>query len=245
HDPAWRDCTDDRLLAAAFSAELDRLAAARYGRVLSLPLIVQIESARQRLAHAAQVQAATRAEGWVIERVEWPFPQEALALAGLTVRGTIDRIERHATTGAWRVLDYKTGETALKPADAHLRPVRFNDPPEHPVPEMRLERHPRPQVWTDLQLPLYRWALRHTLQLTDVTLGYFNLPKAVGETAITLWEDYDLDLHDAAVGCATSVAAAIAADRFWPPTEDVRYDDFASLFHEGVAESVEWEESRG
>jgi ATP-dependent helicase/nuclease subunit B len=241
-DADWRDCTDERVLAKAFAGELDRLVAARYGSPLSLPLIVQVESARQRLAHAARVQADTRAQGWTIQHVEWPFPPEQLTLAGLGVRGTIDRIERHAETGAWRVLDYKTGETALAPVDAHLRGLRSSDPDQLPVAAMRLDEGARPRVWVDLQLPLYHWALSQTFGVTDVTLGYFNLPKAVGETAIHLWEDYTRDLHEAALSCATAAANAIAAGRFWPPTEDVRYDDYASLFHEGVAESVAWEE---
>lgn len=244
HDPAWRDCTDERALADGFLAELDRRVAGRFGRDLSLPLIVQVESARQRLVQAARVQAATRAEGWVIEHVEWKFPATGLALGGLAVSGTIDRIERHAGTGRWRVLDYKTAESALAPLDAHVRGVRSGDPEEIQLPEARLQLGVRRSAWVDLQLPLYRWAVGEVLGAAEVTSGYFNLPKAVGETAIAVWEDDDEGLHRAALACAEAVARAVAAGRFWPPREDVKHDEFAALFHDGAAESVAWEGAR-
>lgn len=240
-DPDWRDCRDDRELAFAFTRELDRLVAARFGPELSLPLVVQVESARQRLSHAARVQAAARADGWVIQHVEWPFPDGALSLSGLRLRGTIDRIERHEPTGRWRVLDYKTAEAAVAPLDAHVRALRPSDPAALPVAQMRVPGEGRPRIWTDLQLPLYRWAVGQVLGAHEVELGYFNLPKAVGETAITAWEGED-GLQESALACAEAVAAAVAAGRFWPPVETVRHDDYAELFHDGVAASVVWDE---
>jgi hypothetical protein len=38
------------------------------------------------------------------------------------------------------------------------------------------------------------------------------------------------------------VATAIRAGKFWPPNEKIapEFDDFAALFHHGVAESVAW-----
>ena len=36
--------------------------------------------------------------------------------APMPVRGRIDRLDRHAVTGAWRVIDYKTGEKGDGPA---------------------------------------------------------------------------------------------------------------------------------
>lgn len=244
HDAAWRDCADERTLADAFIGELDRRVAERFGRDLSLPLIVQVESARQRLAQAARVQAATRAEGWVIEHVEWKFPGERLALGGLGVSGTIDRIERHAATGRWRVLDYKTGESALTPVEAHVRSVRASEADDGLLEAARVTLGPRRSAWMDLQLPLYRWAVREALGAGDVTLGYFNLPKAVTETGIVTWDDFDEHLQSAALRCAETVARAVAAGEFWPPKEDVKHDDFATLFHEGTADSVEWEGAR-
>lgn len=238
--PEWRDCTNDRDLAFAFTEELDRIVAERYGTELALPLIVQIESARQRLSHAARVQAEARAEGWVIQHVEWPFPDGRLSLAGLAVRGTIDRIERNEKTGRWRVLDYKTAETAKDPLEAHVRFLRAIDAAGLPVAEARIPGGTRERRWIDLQLPLYRWAVSEVLGVRDVELGYFNLPKALTETAITPWNAEDEDLQESALACATAIAEAVVTGKFWPPTEGVRHDDYATLFHEGVAASVEW-----
>jgi len=68
------------------------------------------------------------------------------------------------------------------------------------------------------------------------------LPKASSATGIALWERYTPDLADSAWRCANGVASAILRGNFWPPNEHVpaRRDDFAALFHHGVAESVDW-----
>jgi ATP-dependent helicase/nuclease subunit B len=203
---ALRDCTDAKTIREFLLAALDAEAAKRFGRELTLPLLVQLESARQRLSRLAEVQAQTRAEGWVIERVETEF---AIEVGGLNVRGKIDRIDRHEGTGAIRVLDYKTSDKPVHPVEAHLRLVRRDET----APEFaRVVEGDREHVWRDLQLPLG---------------GY------------TPW------LAESAWRCAEDVAAAIRAGQFWPPNEHVRaeYDDFASLFHGGVAESVAWEEA--
>lgn len=233
-NPALRDCTDSRTLANELLHHLDRTVQERYGRLLSLPLLVQIESARQRLSKLAELQASDRGAGWEILHVERPFEIE---VAGLLVRGKIDRIDRHVDTGAVRVLDYKTSDTPVTPADAHVRAIRSGEI----IPEWaRIGMSIRPRAWADLQLPLYRRALTAEFG-PDITCGYFNLPKAAGSTAISLWEDYTIELHESAMRCAEGACAAIVRGEFWPPNEliDAERDDFASLFHHGAAESVE------
>ncbi len=236
-EPALRDCTDAGTLREFLLAALATEAARRFGPELTLPLIVQFESARQRLTRAAEVQARTRAEGWVIEAVERKF---VLDVGGLAVSGKIDRIDRHEGTGAIRVLDYKTSDTPAQPWAAHLRPVRRDEL----VPEFaRFAAEGREQVWSDLQLPLYLRALAAEFP-GEITGGYFNLPKAASETGIALWDDYTRELAESAWRCAVGVAAAIRAGEFWPPNENIRadYDPFATLFHHGVAASVAWKE---
>jgi ATP-dependent helicase/nuclease subunit B len=73
--------------------------------------------------------------------------------------------------------------------------------------------------------------------------GYFNLPKAVGETGIQLWESYSPELHASALRCAEGICGAIRSGDFWPPSEtvDSDFDEFAALFHHGAAASIEWE----
>jgi ATP-dependent helicase/nuclease subunit B len=236
-EPALRDCTDAVAIRNFLLAALDREATARFGAELTLPLLVQLESARQRLSRAATVQAESRADGWVIVEVERGL---ALEIGGLKVTGKIDRIDRHESTGAVRVLDYKTSDKPEEPRSAHLGRIRQGEAP----PEFaRYRVGGGKEIWRDLQLPLYLRSLAGQFP-GEITGGYFNLPKAATETGIALWEDYSPALADSAWTCASGVAAAIQAGQFWPPSETIREeeDNFAALFHHGAAASVAWPE---
>jgi ATP-dependent helicase/nuclease subunit B len=166
-----------------------------------------------------------------------------LPVGRTVIAGKIDRIERNEGTGAWRVLDYKTSDTAVDPAEAHLRSLRRGEE----VPAwMMWTRGVRPRVWVDLQLPLYRRVLAAEAGDAPVQCAYFNLPKAAGETGLRVWEDFTPDLEESAWTCAQGVLAAIEAGEFWPPREltgrEAEMDEFASLFQGGAAASIRREE---
>jgi len=235
---AMRDCADERTLRDFLLTEFDRQVRDRYGVELSLPLLVQLESARQRLSKVAEVQSIERAEGWVIVAVEKKIEIEC---DGIVISGRIDRIEKNERTGQVRVLDYKTSDTAVSPFDAHLRSLRSDG---NPPAWARIQVEGRERVWADLQLPLYRHALAAEFG-ANVTFAYFNLPKAAGETGLRPWEDFSIELQESAMQCARGICAAIKAGEFWPPNERIKadYDDFATLFQHGVAASVAWEEA--
>lgn len=238
HEPAMRRCTDPGAVRAFLVDRLDRRARSLYGTRVPVPLLVQLESARQRLAHAARVHAAGAAAGWTVHAVEKAF---TCPVGAITVTGRIDRIDIHDTTGLVRVLDYKTFDQTKTPVETHLRRVRPGDA-DRPPPEYARFTSPHGDdlIWTDLQLPLYRRALAAEFGAA-IELGYFNLPKAATETSINLWPGFDAAWQEAADRCAGGVAAAIAAGVFWPPAEDPAHaDDFAALFHEGCAASVTW-----
>ena len=235
-EPGLRDCTDAAALREFLLRKVDQLARDRYGTELTLPLLVQLESARQRLGRAAEVHAEQCAAGWVVEHVERKFE---LVLGGVTVSGKIDRVERHAETGAVRVLDYKTSDKAVSPLAAHVRAARRD---ETAPAWARFSIGGKEQVWIDLQLPLYLEALAAEFG-TALGAGYINLPKAIGETALTPWAGYDAEWRTAARRCAAGVAAGVSAGIFWPPAEiPPREEDeaFAGLFHHGTADSVDW-----
>src|SRR5947207_840627 len=82
-----RDCTDAAVLRDFLLERFEVTARERYGTELTLPLVVQLESARQRLRAAAFVEAEERVAGWRTEHVEWKF---SFPLAGLTISGKID-----------------------------------------------------------------------------------------------------------------------------------------------------------
>jgi ATP-dependent helicase/nuclease subunit B len=235
--PELRECADPARLREFLSAELDRRIRARFGDNLTVPLIVQREAARQRLGQAAAVQARECESGWRIIDVERKI---GLEIEGLRVSGKIDRIDRHVGSGAIRVLDYKTSDTAKAPRDVHLRAPR---PDETPLPETVYAGEAKPRIWADLQLPFYRQSLAAEFP-GPIACGYFNLPKAAGETRLALWEDDSADLGLSAAACAAAVCRAIRAGEFWPPSEEIRpeHDDFAALFHHGARASVAWPE---
>ena len=240
--PAWRDCTDEQVLASALVEEFDRAARERFGSAPAVPILAQLESGRQRLRRAAQVQVGERAAGWQVVATEQSF---AVEIGGCTVRGKIDRIDRHLDTGAWRVVDYKTTDAAPSPAAAHLGTAREE------MPEWALVHAAdgKLRAWTDLQLPLYVHALPRLIPEATgrIACGYFNLPKAVTATQLAVWEDYTPELHASALRCAEAVIAAVRAEQFWPPSERVSpdYDEFAPLFHRSATESVEWSAAAG
>jgi len=243
-----RSCMDAARLQRALREALDEAVAQKFGRRLSVPLRVQVESARQRLDALAVEQARLHAEGWRIKSVEWEFE---VPIGPLVFRGKIDRIDEHEASGALRVIDYKTSDKADSPEKVHLvSPPRLprSSPPkdaDEPFPDWRLwspEGAKKPRAWGDLQLPIYERVCAGEFSGRDLRCGYFNLPRAVGDTALSLWENYTPELAAAAWGCAEGVASAIARREFWPPRElkpwDAERDEFATLFQRGAAESI-------
>jgi ATP-dependent helicase/nuclease subunit B len=236
-EPGIRDSDDPRRLAAFL---VDRAAATveeRFGTDLPAAVVVQYEAACQRLRAAARVQAEQRALGWRIIGCEVRLGEGAgIPFHGLSVGGTVDRIDRHAD-GRLRVLDYKTREKATAPAQEHLGSVPRAEPGAADPLAAGCEVAGKPKRWVDLQLPLYLILLQEPFG-PIATCGYFALPKAVTETAVLTWDDLTPDLLASARNCAAACAEAIAAGRFWPPAEKVTYDDFERLFHGSAAESI-------
>ena len=70
-------------------------------------------------------------------------------------------------------------------------------------------------------------------------LGYFNLPKAVTETNVCIWNDFNESLLESARACAEGIIKDVKARRFWPPSAKVQYDDFEKLFPMAASECVD------
>lgn len=230
-DAAGRDATDADEIADALVRRADWWARKQFGDNLSAALLIQLEAIRQRLRVAAVVQAEQRAEGWRIVQAEQTLEME---IGGITVSGKLDRIDQHED-GRYRVLDYKSADTPLDPAAAHLARATGDEPDF-----MCVEVDGWLKRWKDLQLPLYRMLLESEYG-PDVECGYFNLPKAVSRTGVVVWDGLDEDLIAGAGECARGVVDAIRNRIFWPPAQAGRWDDFATLFFDSLEESVDLE----
>ena len=202
---------DEAKIQGLLLAELDRLAELRLGPRPSLAIQVQLESLRQRLRQAARIHAESVHAGWRVISTEEKFEAE---LDGMFIRARLDRIDRHVADGRIRILDYKTADANEDPLAVHYQP--------------------RKQAWRDLQLPLYRFLYEQLHPRAEVSVGYFNLPKAVAGTRIA---EFDFnspaagDLYLSAIAAAREVIANIRARRFWPPAAvPPDRDEFGWLF---------------
>ncbi len=185
-------------IARQLSAELDQLAGERYGRDPPPAVSLQLEQLRHRFRGFARWQAAQVREGWNIARVEFGPEGFALEVDGepMAVHGRIDRLDRHAASGAWRVIDYKTGE-------------KGEAPPRPPS---------EPGAWKDLQLPLYRAMLEGELDGGDVELGYVVVPKQADRVEFKPAQYSAAHLADA-LETAREVVRDVRAGRFADPGE--------------------------
>lgn len=212
-----------------------------YGR-RSAPLInLQIESLKQRLRHAADMEAAQRQDGWLIYAAEWePSLETPLLIEGARLKCKVDRIERHDRSGHIRVIDYKTSDKLSLPTDAHVRKVGKR----RPLAEEDLWKcfdHSSGTCfqWKDLQLPLYAAVLRlHGLCPQEV--GYFTLPKSVQDTKVLLWEDFSNEWVDRALTCAGEVVKRLREGLFWPPSERAYDRGFDELFLGDLVANTAW-----
>ena len=235
-DEEMRRCRDAGQLQDFLCTRAEDWAAACYGRHRPLQVEIQMESAKQRLREAARVQARLVREGWEIVGAEKDIQGE---LEGFRVRGKIDRIDQHRETGRIRLLDYKTSESAQTPEEAHMASL----PRDREMADYaKVAVGGGQKRWIDLQLPLYAILLSSEGEFQGpYELGYFNLPKALPETGVSIWETFSGGLLDSAGDCAAGVIRDIRSRRFWPPAAKVRYEEFEKLFAGDVMDCVNTE----
>ncbi len=213
--------TDPSVVADALDAALTNAAEHRFGSDLAPALAIQVEQARRRLRAFAPWQAARVQQGWLIVSDGAEIKAEGiLNVDGMpfTVYGRIDRVERHAETGAYAVLDYKSGESVSPPERTH-RQTRDGIP-----------------VWTDLQLPLYA-VIAPVPDNVRLTLGYINLGSDPGKRRLMEAAWTQEDLSDA-IRCAEETVRSIRQGIFWPPNPDATpsNDGIGAICFEGCAE---------
>lgn len=137
-DPQIKDSTDIVEITQYLESWLRAALTTRYGKHPKAGVILQTEIAVERLRPLVEWHVADRATGWVLHATEWSFPTDTqidVDAVSQEIRGRVDRIDFNATTGEWRIIDFKTGDKDVDPGKATLNPSG---------------------QFIDLQLPLYR-----------------------------------------------------------------------------------------
>ncbi|MEQ8789202.1 MAG: PD-(D/E)XK nuclease family protein [Pirellulaceae bacterium] len=213
-----RDSTDAEAIRRLLHDALDRRTLEQFGGQALTPIEIQIEQMRLRLQRFADVQARHAEDGWVIQRTEIDASAEILVDdQPITVGGRIDRIDRHRETGQTLILDYKSGDSAKSPDEAHRK---SGD-------------------WIDLQLPLYRHLARDLGVEGPVRLAYFLLPKDVARVGVyeSPWSDVELASADERFW---QVVRDIRGGLFWPPAEHPPWggDEFSVICQDNVLDKT-------
>ncbi len=225
---------NERELSKFLHSQAESWVMERFGKTPPLPVQIQLDSAKQRLWAAARVQVQLTSEGWEILHHEMRISTE---MNGVIVSGRIDRIDRHRETGQIRILDYKTSDRVTLPEAAHLGSASPDV-----LDYARISINGKEKRWIDLQLPLYRILLADEMDFKgQLELGYFNLPKAINDTGIIIWENFREEQLESARNCTESVIEDILNRKFWPPTAKVQYDDFESLFPADITDCIDTE----
>jgi ATP-dependent helicase/nuclease subunit B len=235
-DPEVRDSSDASVIKAYLLRQAMELAHLWFGPHPTLPIRMQLQGALARLARAAEVQAETRAEGWVIIETELNLKEPGFHISDILIKGRIDRIDRHETKGTLRVLDYKTADQGEKPEKAHLSKVTKRTNTAWLPDYACFQRDTSILRWKDLQLPLYRLGLAEKYG-NDIECGYFNLPKSPADTGVFTWPGLGTDEVEAALTCAKGIIHDLRAGRFWPARLP-KYTDSVARLHLGLPEKT-------
>lgn len=213
---------------------------ARFGSNLSLPLLVQREAARSRMARFAELEVGQRLDGWETKHVELQVGKDLpWAIDGQPISMQIDRVDYHPRLG-WRVLDYKTSAKADEPKKAHLR--RYSEKRRTFGATMAGSRGGE-DVWKNVQVPLYAAFMKEWLGLeAPPAIGYVNLPATLNDVGFAMWDDFTDDRMDCALDWSRGVIAALREGVHWPPVEltgkEAGYDDFAAIAPDGLDAAV-------
>ncbi len=221
-DSADRNDGDRSRIESALLEHLHEYAAERYGDSVSTAVTLQIAQAERRLRAVADAQSARIADGWTIHASEASVDEKdgaGIDVDGIRMglRGRFDRIDHHAASGRWAILDYKTH--GHRPEKKHL------------------QKTDEGYRWIDLQLPLYRMMIPFLgidADPADVQLGYFNVSEKDEETRINVAqfsEDQSRNAEQLIVDCIRSIRSG----KFEPTSDRIQFDDYGMILQTGVA----------
>jgi hypothetical protein len=143
----------------------------------------------------AKHQAELFSEGWRIHAFEEPIRKGTFELdlesgQKVSVVGRIDRIDFNQTTNSYRVIDYKTSESAREAKSTKTK-----------------------KAWKDLQLPLYYWIAKGLGLGENISVAYMNISGDHAASGITELANADFDQ---ALDQAKAIAELIISRKLWP-----------------------------
>ncbi|NNE91781.1 MAG: hypothetical protein HKN23_09050 [Verrucomicrobiales bacterium] len=240
HDVSARSSENEREIAEFFEDALERLLKEKFGERWNVPVLIQQRALNMRLGRWAKIEAHERKNGWEIIASETPFSNDddTFSIGGVTVTGSIDRIERHPDHGL-RILDFKTGGVAQWDRamdrwveENHMSRNKRTESPEN-FPDWSHVTNSKGELsrWTDLQLPLYALAIAEKYPGETIETGYGLIGESAQDTQLLTWPELTCgtEMLKSAKTCALGVVESVQARKFWPPSERVRYDDFRDL----------------
>ena len=205
-------------IVSQLDSDLDFVKNRRFGREPLPAVLLQCLQIQARLHVFAEWQAERRRAGWAIEYAEYGISETDFSLdigegRRMGVRARIDRIDLNEQTGEREVIDYKSGERAIGVEAAHLTAEG---------------------EWKNLQLPLYRAALRAKKFDDPMRFGFFQLSKESGE-CVESWAGWSAEEFDSAIDAAREIASAVQHGEFWPPNEfSSSTDEFSFICGEEI-----------
>ncbi len=241
-DPNNHNLTDPAEIAEKLGGYLDKHFKSLYGDEPESSLILQKETAKDRLLRFSETQASLVKEGWRIKEVEGTLPP--VIFNGIEVGGRFDRLDYHADTKTFRVYDYKTFDKIdnNSPQARHWAKVTKINAKEIPDFQFHIdgEKTKKPpikdirKVWRNLQLPVYYHNLTvkregsatkpyPEINEDNLKVGYIVLV-AEGSPVVSVWEDYK-KYHKHAIKAINLITERIrnAKPEFFAFERDAKY----------------------
>ena len=220
-----KDSDDADAIYEFLERRVDAQLVERFGTAIPAIVAMQGESVKRRLRHFAAVQAAHRREGWRIVAVEKKLE---IVYDHTRFHGKCDRIDRNDVTGEWRVIDYKTWDSADKAA-------AFTRKRDGTV------------EWNSLQLPIYCAMLDVDAEgefaeakLEKISSCYCVLGKTADDVKFT--EPFQGGMVASAEAKIRELIPLIERGIFWPPGKSGEWKwDYEDWIGPDPAETIDEE----
>ena len=222
--------TNEASIKVALNAIIDE-EVRRFGSNPTVNILLQLQSARERLMRFAAIQAKWAQDGWLVEGTEIPCFAKPFEELDVSIKGFVDRVDcrlRSDGSREFRIIDYKTWDDFESAKRKHLRTgtakqIQFAECLKLPT---MLERK-KPVRMLTVQLPLYGECLKAQFpeRFNGPITGYDYLVFSEDKVDVLSAKDYvDLSLKTARVAIER-----IKANIFWP----ARADEDGSLYDLG------------